>query len=99
MTLQQSKAFSDDVLCLEVYGIEQECLSVIDVPGIFKRTAQGVASKADMQMAKSMMQGISKFRGTEIAEEVDPHRQRTLGVLTKPELVDKGAEMAEGRFD
>jgi hypothetical protein len=28
------------------------------------------------------------------SEEVDPHGQRTLGVLTKPDLVDKGAEMA-----
>ena len=27
-----------------------------------------------------------------IANEVDPHGQRTLGVLTKPDLVDRGAE-------
>lgn len=38
----------------------------------------------------------------EMAEEVDPDGQRTLGVLTKPDLVDKGAEksvvdMIEGR--
>ncbi|OJD31257.1 dynamin family protein [Diplodia corticola] len=38
----------------------------------------------------------------EMAEEVDPDGQRTLGVLTKPDLVDKGAErtvadMVEGR--
>jgi len=28
----------------------------------------------------------------EVAEEADKKRQRTLGVLTKPDLVDKGAE-------
>ena len=28
----------------------------------------------------------------QIAEDADPHSQRTLGVLTKPDLVDKGAE-------
>jgi hypothetical protein len=28
----------------------------------------------------------------EMAEDVDSHGQRTLGVLTKPDLVDKGAE-------
>lgn len=28
----------------------------------------------------------------ELAGEVDPHGQRTLGVLTKPDLVDRGAE-------
>jgi hypothetical protein len=53
---QQSKTFSDDVLYIEVCGPEQEHLSVIDVPGIFKRTTQGVTNKADMQMVKSMVQ-------------------------------------------
>lgn len=28
----------------------------------------------------------------QMAEDVDPGRQRTLGVLTKPDLVDKGTE-------
>jgi len=27
-----------------------------------------------------------------LAREVDPYGQRTLGVLTKPDLVDRGAE-------
>jgi hypothetical protein len=107
-----SKTFSDDVLCLEVCGPKQEHLSVIDVPGIFKRTTQGLTSKADMQMVKSMVQGYMKNPRSvilavipanvdiatqeilEMAEEVDPHGERTLGVLTKPDLVDKGTEMA-----
>ncbi|KAH6664599.1 dynamin family protein [Halenospora varia] len=108
----QSKPFSNDVLCLEVCGPEQEHLSVIDVLGIFKRTTQGVTSKADMQMVKSMVQGyienprsvilavilanvdIATQEILEMAEEVDLEGQRTLGVLTKPDLVDKGAEKA-----
>lgn len=28
----------------------------------------------------------------QMAEDADPHRRRTLAVLTKPDLVDKGAE-------
>jgi hypothetical protein len=106
------QTFSDDVFCLEVCGPEQEHLSVIDVPGIFKRTTSGVTSKADMQMVKSMVQGymenprsvilavipanvdIATQEILEMAEEVDPDGQRTLGVLTKPDLVDKGAEHA-----
>lgn len=28
----------------------------------------------------------------QMAEDADPHGKRTLGVLTKPDLVDKGAE-------
>ena len=107
-----SKTFSDDVLCLEVCRPEQKHLSVIDVPAIFKRTTQGLTSKADMQMVKSMVQNYMKDPRSvilavipanvdiatqeilEMAEEVDPHGERTLGVLTKPDLVDKGAEMA-----
>ena len=33
----------------------------------------------------------------QMAEDADPHGQRTLGVLTKPDLVDKGAEDKVGR--
>jgi hypothetical protein len=116
----QVKTFSDDVLCLEVCGPEQEHFSVIDVPGIFKRTTLGVTSKADMHMVKHTVQGymenprsvilavipanidIATQEILEMADEVDPEGQRTLGVLTKPDLVDKGTEpglvdLIEGR--
>ncbi|KUJ09882.1 uncharacterized protein LY89DRAFT_700964 [Mollisia scopiformis] len=110
----RSNTFSEDVLCLEVSGPEQQHFSVIDVPGIFKRTTQGVTNKADMQMVKSMVQGymenprsvilaiipanvdIATQEILEMAEEVDPEGQRTLGVLTKPDLVDKGTESGVG---
>ncbi|KAI9843392.1 MAG: hypothetical protein M1837_006418 [Sclerophora amabilis] len=104
--------FSDDILRLEICGPEQEHLSVIDVPGIFKRTTQGVTTKADMQMVKGMVHTYMKNPRSvmltvipanvdiatqeilEMAEELDPEGHRTLGVLTKPDLVDKGAENA-----
>jgi len=34
----------------------------------------------------------------QMAEDADPHGQRTLGVLTKPDLVDKGAEDKVGEY-
>ncbi|KAG9233414.1 dynamin GTPase [Amylocarpus encephaloides] len=104
--------FSDDVLSLEVRGPDQEHLSIIDVPGIFKKTTPGVTNKDDIQMVRSMVYGymensrsvmltvipanvdIATQEILEMAEEVDPNGQRTLGVLTKPDLVDKGAENA-----
>jgi hypothetical protein len=36
----------------------------------------------------------SKPEILEMAEEVDPDGQRALGVVTRPDLVDKGAEKA-----
>jgi len=103
-------SFSDDVLRLEICGPSQEHLSVIDVPGIFKKTTQGSTTKADMLMVRNMVHGYMKNPRSvmlavvpanvdiatqeilEMAEEVDPDGHRTIGVLTKPDLVDKGAE-------
>ncbi len=112
--------FSSDVLRLEIAGPKEDYLSVIDVPGIFKRTTSGVTTKSDMEMVERMVQGYMKNPRSvmltvvpanvdiatqeilEKAEEVDPDGIRTLGVLTKPDLVDKGAEknvidLVEGR--
>jgi hypothetical protein len=106
-----AKTFSDDVLLLEVCGPNEEHLSVIDVPGIFKKTTFGVTTQADMQMVQSMVEGyVSNPRSVilavipanvdtatqsilDMAEKHDPEGLRTLGVLTKPDLVDAGAEV------
>ncbi|KAL6715607.1 hypothetical protein ACLMJK_006568 [Lecanora helva] len=104
------KTFTIDVLKIEISGPEQEHLSVIDVPGIFRKTSLGVTTKNDIAMVRSMVTGYMRNPrsamlavipanvdiGTQeildIAEQFDPEGQRTLGVLTKPDLVDKGAE-------
>ncbi|KAK3074249.1 hypothetical protein LTR53_003472 [Teratosphaeriaceae sp. CCFEE 6253] len=112
--------FSNDVLRLEISGPSQEHLSVIDVPGIFKSTTEGVTTKADIQLVRTMVKGymdnprsvmlavvpanvdVATQEILELAAEADEHGDRTLGVLTKPDLVDKGAEhgvlnLLEGR--
>ena len=109
---EPKRTFSEDVLRLEISGPDQEHFSVIDVPGIFKRTTQGVTTKSDMNMVDDMVRNymgnprsvmltvvpcnvdIATQEILERAEDVDPEGIRTLGVLTKPDLVDKGAEMA-----
>ena len=112
--------FSNDVLRLEISGPKQEHLSVIDVPGIFKSTTEGVTTKADIQLVRNMVKGymdnprsvmlavvpasidLETQEILELAAEADIHSDRTLGVLTKPDLVDRGAEsgvvdLVEGR--
>lgn len=109
-TADSRKTFADDVLKIEICGPEQQHLSIIDVPGIFKKTTQGVTTKADMIMVRNMVRSYMQNRRSvvlavipanvdiatqeilEMADECDPNGQRTLGVLTKPDLVDKGAE-------
>lgn len=118
--IRSKSVFSGDVLRLEIAGPKEDHLSVIDVPGIFKRITSGVTTKSDMEMVERIVHGYMKNSRSvmltvvsanvdivtqeilEKAEEVDPEGIRTLGVLTKPDLVDKGAEknvidLVEGR--
>ena len=41
----QQRIFSNDVLRLEVCGPMQEHLSIIDVPGVCKKTTQGLTNQ------------------------------------------------------
>ena len=102
--------FSNDVFRLEICGPDEDHLSVIDVPGIFKNTMPGLTSKTDIHLVRNMVLeymrnprsimltvvpanvDIATQEIIELAREHDPDGQRTLGVLTKPDLVDKGAE-------
>lgn len=116
----EKPTFSNDVLRLEISGPGQEHLSVIDIPGIFKSTTDGVTTKADIQLVRNMVKGymdnprsvmlavvpantdLATQEILELAADADVHGDRTLGVLTKPDLVDKGAEsgvvdLVEGR--
>ncbi|KAL8632216.1 hypothetical protein Q9189_002005 [Teloschistes chrysophthalmus] len=104
------KSFSDDVLRIEVAGPDQQHLSVVDVPGIFRKVTEGVTTSIDMFNVRSMVErymqnsrciilpvvpsnvDIATQEILDMAEKYDPKGQRTLGVLTKPDLVDKGAE-------
>ncbi len=117
---QRKPTFSNDVLRLEIAGPQQEHLSVIDVPGIFKSTTEGVTTKQDIQMVRTLVKNymdnprsvmlavvpantdLATQEILELAAESDVPGDRTLGVLTKPDLVDKGAEagvvhLVEGR--
>ena len=114
------QTFSRDILRMEISGPEQEHLSVIDVPGIFKNTTEGLTTKTDIKLVKDMVMSYMENPRTvmltvipanvdvatqeilQLAADVDPDGDRTLGVLTKPDLVDRGAEsrvvdLIEGR--
>ncbi|MCJ1458596.1 hypothetical protein MMC28_008969 [Mycoblastus sanguinarius] len=115
-----TKTFSDDVLKIEICGPSQQHLSVIDVPGIFKKTTAGMTTKSDIEVVRNMVitymknprsvilavipanVDIANQEILEMADECDKQGERTLGVLTKPDLVDRGAEnrivdLIEGR--
>ena len=90
----------------------QEHLSVINVPKIFKKTTQGLTTKSNINIIKSIVHtymqnprsvilivvpvnvDIATQKILKIAKEVNPNGHKILEVLTKPNLVDKGAEPA-----
>ncbi|KGO54813.1 Dynamin [Penicillium expansum] len=106
----QRPTFSNSVLQLEIRGPNENHLSVIDVPGIFKNTTLDRTTKNDIALVRNMvlryMQNqrsimlavvpanvdIATQEIIEMASEIDPEGGRTLRILTKPDLVDKGAE-------
>lgn len=103
------RTFSDDVLKIEICGPDQQHLSVVDVPGIFRSITEGVTTQRDKVMVRDMIVSymenprsvilavipanvdIATQEILDMALAIDTKKQRTLGVLTKPDLVDKGA--------
>ncbi|KAK4141371.1 P-loop containing nucleoside triphosphate hydrolase protein [Dichotomopilus funicola] len=101
--------FSDHVLKIEISGPTQTPLTVIDVPGIFRRSTPGVTTDADMALVRGMIERAIKDERTiilavvpcnadiatqeilKLATDADPHGQRTMGVLTKPDLATEKA--------
>ena len=102
--------FSKHVLRVEICGPQEDHMSVIDVPGIFRNVIPGKSTREDISLVRDMVQtymrnprsiiltvvpanvDIATQEIVEMAHELDPGGERTLGVLTKPDLVDKGAE-------
>ncbi|KAF4506151.1 hypothetical protein G6O67_006265 [Ophiocordyceps sinensis] len=48
-------AFSEDILKIEIYGPDQNHLTVIDVPGIFRVPTPGLTTETDIALVESMV--------------------------------------------
>ncbi|WXC51015.1 hypothetical protein QX201_010720 [Fusarium graminearum] len=89
--------FTEDVLKIERCGPDEDYLTIIDVPGIFSITTQGVTTDKDRQLVERMVKNYIRDSRTEIlafAEDVDPTGERTLGILTKPDLLKERSAKA-----
>lgn len=105
MSSKTGTVFSEDILKIEVYGPNQDYLTIVDVPGIFRNLTEGVTTKKDIGLVNKLVRKYIKNERTiilavlpsnvdiatqeilSIAEEYDTMGERTLGVLTKPDLV------------
>ncbi|KAM7187039.1 P-loop containing nucleoside triphosphate hydrolase protein [Rhypophila sp. PSN 637] len=93
--------FSNDILKIEISGPEKPHLTVIDVPGLFQVTDEGRTTERDKAMVENMVRRVLAVlscladRATEgvlqFAKTADPEGERTVGVLTKADLVKEKA--------
>ncbi|KGQ02957.1 Interferon-induced GTP-binding protein Mx [Beauveria bassiana D1-5] len=102
-----TRTFSENVLKIEKCGPDEDYLTVIDVPGVFRITTDNVTTQLHKSLVLRMVQNYILNEQTiilavlpcnvdivtqeilEMAEKYDPSGQRTLRVLTKPDLVSE----------
>ncbi|GAW18677.1 hypothetical protein ANO14919_081580 [Xylariales sp. No.14919] len=107
--LGSTKAFSRDVLRIEVTGPQVPSLTLVDLPGFFhseteeqtredKEIVRQIAEHY-MKQPKSIILAVVSANLNlanqivlEKARKHDPNRERTLGVITKPDLAGQGSE-------
>ncbi|TGO17537.1 hypothetical protein BPAE_0419g00010 [Botrytis paeoniae] len=102
--------FGEDILKIELSGPKRENLSIIDTPGIFRRSIENRTTDEDKSLVRKMVESYIEDERTVIlavlpagedeanwevlsmAGKKDKKGIRTLGVLTKPDLIDPGTE-------
>ncbi|CZT13347.1 uncharacterized protein RCO7_03410 [Rhynchosporium graminicola] len=74
-----AKVFSIDILRIESTSPTAPNLTLVDLPGLF--------SASDKNQHAFANQPVTKF-----AREIDPSGIRTLGLITKPDKIDRGSD-------
>ncbi|KAM8756297.1 LOW QUALITY PROTEIN: interferon-induced GTP-binding protein Mx-like [Acanthopagrus schlegelii] len=99
---------SGDLISLEIVSPDVPDLTLIDLPGIARVAVKGQPENIGEQIKRLIQSfnkqetislvvvpsnvDIATTEALKMAQEVDPDGERTLGILTKPDLVDKGTE-------
>ena len=106
---RNTKAFSRDILRMELSGPEQPHLTLVDLPGLIHAESKQQSTQ-DVELVASLVRSyIANARSivlavvsakndyanqivTKFAREVDPKGFRTLGIITKPDMLHVGSE-------
>ncbi|GAB1310123.1 Golgi transport complex subunit 4 [Madurella fahalii] len=89
--------FSEDVLRIEICGPGADYLTVIDVPGIFRTPTEGITTKEDMALVRSMVEGYIKDSRTVILAVLDSNVDiANQEILTLAEKYDQKGERTLG---
>ncbi|KAK6544045.1 hypothetical protein TWF694_000758 [Orbilia ellipsospora] len=116
MSLEKGRAFSKDVLTIEICGPNRPNLTLVDLPGLIhsKNKSQ---SEEDITLIRDLVeQYITNPRTIilavisakndyanqvilEYCRKVDPKGNRTLGIITKPDMLRSGSDNERAWLD
>ncbi|GAA5887898.1 hypothetical protein JCM6882_000791 [Rhodosporidiobolus microsporus] len=112
---EEQLSFSTNLVCLDISGPSIVDLAFVDLPGIIsnspspaeielvkKMTVDAIKGNALILLAVTMRDDYQNQKAVLLAQQADPEGKRTIGVLTKADLVQEGEfsgwlDMLEGR--
>ncbi|KAE9397400.1 P-loop containing nucleoside triphosphate hydrolase protein, partial [Gymnopus androsaceus JB14] len=106
MATQKSMPFSKNVVCVDLEGPELTDLSFIDLPGLIQNAEPDVVQLVEdmvvshiggnslILIALPMTDDIENQKALLLAKKVDKEGRRTIGVLTKPDMLGTGSTKA-----
>ncbi|KAK6519494.1 hypothetical protein TWF281_003328 [Arthrobotrys megalospora] len=116
MGLEKGRAFSRDVLIIEISGPNRPQLTLVDLPGLIhaKNKSQ---TEEDIILIRELVEEYIKNERTiilavisakndyanqiilEYCRKVDPNGSRTLGIITKPDMLRPGSDNERAWLD
>lgn len=108
MGIGNTKSFSKDILRIQIVGPHHQPLTLVDLPGIIEAHSEGreniemikslvdewISEKRSIILAVVEASNDAQKQGIlTMAREVDPHGERTFGIITKPDLGEAGSDL------
>ncbi|KAI6601853.1 hypothetical protein MCOR12_004140 [Pyricularia oryzae] len=91
-------AFASDILRIEFTGQTNLNLTIVDLPGLIS-VANEEQTEEDIQLVKDMATNdIANQVIIQLARQYDPEGQRTVGIITKADLINEGSEASLAQF-
>jgi interferon-induced GTP-binding protein Mx len=111
LTGNEETAFSEEEIQLTIKGPGCPDLTLVDLPGIVRHVRDGqdrnvkervrnmirtqIEKKESIIAAVVACGDLETSEALSLAQEFDPEKQRTIGILTKPDLQDRGTNMSK----
>ncbi|KAL4244709.1 hypothetical protein ABKN59_010897 [Abortiporus biennis] len=100
--IRNTLQFSQNIVCVDISGPELPDLAFIDLPGLIQNADQSVVRLVE-DLVKSHIKGnclilvtlpmsddIENQKAMRLAKDADPTGERTIGVMTKPDMLTAG---------